>query len=256
MLKHWHRRKARRRAIVFIDYESWFYSYKRLFHFRPDPRSFRAELEKEYDLEDIMIFGDFSPAEMAAELPGLRGITNTIIETGNTFNRRKKDMTDFIMLDYIYQYADGHGKIDTYILLTGDGHFQSVVKYLTQKKKKEVLLYAVRGALSRQLREAATQVQELPREEELKRRYYGMILQYLEYAEHHAGIIPTFAETGETVAKQNQVNRGIVEQSLAELVHQGYITKRSLRVKEGHSVKILTPEWERLRRDGWWDGRS
>ena len=68
MLKHWHRRKTRRRAIVFIDYESWFYSYKRLFHFRPDPRSFRAELEKEYDLEDIMIFGDFSPADAHAVL--------------------------------------------------------------------------------------------------------------------------------------------------------------------------------------------
>ena len=106
---------------------------------RPDPRDFRDKLEAEYDIEDIMVFGDFSSPVIAEDLGKLRSITNTIIETGNTFNRRKKDMTDFIMLDYIYQYADQNKRTGTYIIFTGDGHFQSVTKYLSQKKKKQFL---------------------------------------------------------------------------------------------------------------------
>ena len=105
---------------------------------RPDPRDFRDKLEAEYDIEDIMVFGDFSSPVIAEDLGKLRSITNTIIETGNTFNRRKKDMTDFIMLDYIYQYADQNKRTGTYIIFTGDGHFQSVTKYLSQKKKKHI----------------------------------------------------------------------------------------------------------------------
>ena len=111
---------SKRRAMVFVDYESWFYSYKTLYNMRPDPKEFRNKLETEYDIEDIMVFGDFSSPVIAEELGKLRSITNTIIETGNTFNRRKKDMTDFIMLDYIYQYADQDKRNGTYIIFTGD----------------------------------------------------------------------------------------------------------------------------------------
>lgn len=151
---------SRKRAMVFVDYESWFYSYKTLFRMRPDPRAFRASIEADYDIEDIMVFGDFSSPGMAEELGKLRNITNTIIETGNTFNRRKKDMTDFIMLDYIYQYADENRKVGTYIIFTGDGHFQSVTKYLVQKKRKNVVIYGVKDTISRQLRDAASEVRE------------------------------------------------------------------------------------------------
>ena len=41
------------RAMVFVDYESWFYSYKKLYNMRPDPKEFRNKLKAEYDIEDI-----------------------------------------------------------------------------------------------------------------------------------------------------------------------------------------------------------
>ena len=44
---------SKRRAMVFVDYESWFYSYKTLYNMRPDPRDFRSKLEAEYNIEDI-----------------------------------------------------------------------------------------------------------------------------------------------------------------------------------------------------------
>lgn len=41
-----------------------------------------CELEKQFDIEDIMIFADFSSPGIGEELAKLRNITNTIIETG------------------------------------------------------------------------------------------------------------------------------------------------------------------------------
>ena len=45
--------------MVFVDYEYWFYSYKNKYNLRPDTAAWRAELEKQFDIEDIMIFADF-----------------------------------------------------------------------------------------------------------------------------------------------------------------------------------------------------
>ena len=116
--------------MVFVDYEYWFYSYKNKYNLRPDTAAWRAELEKQFDIEDIMIFADFSSPGIGEELAKLRNITNTIIETGTATQYRKKDMTDFVMLDYIYQNVTSRNDVGTYIIFTGDGHFQSVVKYL------------------------------------------------------------------------------------------------------------------------------
>ena len=90
---------------------------------KPCPMIWRKKLEEKYELSDIMVFGDFTQKEISEELRKLRSITNTIIETSNVFLECKKDMTDFIMLDYIYQSVEARKDVDTYILFTGDGHF-------------------------------------------------------------------------------------------------------------------------------------
>ena len=104
--------------MVFVDYEYWFYSYKNKYNLRPDTAAWRAELEKQFDIEDIMIFADFSSPGIGEELAKLRNITNTIIETGTATQYRKKDMTDFVMLDYIYQNVTSRNDVGTYISAT------------------------------------------------------------------------------------------------------------------------------------------
>lgn len=242
---------SKRRAMVFVDYESWFYSYKTLYNMRPDPKEFRNKLEAEYDIEDIMVFGDFSSPVIAEELGKLRSITNTIIETGNTFNRRKKDMTDFIMLDYIYQYADQNKRTGTYIIFTGDGHFQSVIKYLSQKKKKHVIIYGVTDSISRQLRDAASEVRELPTDSELMKRNYSLIIKNMDYVYKNPRIIPTFMGTAEAVAKHNNINIEEIKCALSEMLDKGYLTKGFKRVGYS-SVKVLYAEWDKLQADGLW----
>ena len=48
-----------------------------------------------------MVFANFSSPGLNGELDSIREMTNTIIETGSDSQRAKKDMTDFVMLDYI-----------------------------------------------------------------------------------------------------------------------------------------------------------
>ena len=244
-------KRAKKKAMVFVDYESWFYSYRTLFNLYPDPRAFRAKLEEKYEIVDIMVFGDFSSAVMADELVRVRSITNTIIETGNTFNRRKKDMTDFIMLDYIYQYADQNKRTGTYIIFTGDGHFQSVTKYLSQKKKKHVIIYGVTDSISRQLRDAASEVRELPTDSELMNRNYSLIIKNMDYVYKNPRIIPTFMGTAEAVAKRNNINIEEIKCALSEMLDKGYLTKGFKRVGYS-SVKVLYAEWDKLQADGLW----
>ena len=107
------RSRGKNNTLVFVDYEYWFYSYQTMFDMRPSPVLWRKEIEKNYNISDIMVFGDFSHEAINQELCKIREITNTIIETQNTDARRKKDMTDFIMLDYIYQTAAERPEIET-----------------------------------------------------------------------------------------------------------------------------------------------
>lgn len=203
-----------------------------------------------------MVFGDFSHEAINQELCKIREITNTIIETQNTDVRRKKDMTDFIMLDYIYQTAADRPEIDTYILFTGDGHFHSVAKYLIQKLRKKVVVYGVSGSVSKSLKSAASEVRELPSVEERSLRYYHMILQNFEYVESKADIIPTIKTTASTVARLNDVPENEVLQALKQMMESGYVYQKETRVRSNNRVKIVVADWEALKRDGLWARES
>ena len=165
-----------KKAIVFVDYEHWYYSCRNLFHIAPDPISWRKNLDEKYNIERMYIFGDFSNKGINEGLDKLHAISNTVISTQQPSGRHKKDMTDFIMLDHIYQVSAEDHEVGTYIIFTGDGHFQSVVKYLIQKLGKKVIIYGVTNATSNRLKDVATEVYEIPAPEEVIHSRYQMIL--------------------------------------------------------------------------------
>ena len=138
----------KKKVLAFVDYEYWFYSYKMRFGITPNPFRWFEDVKSRYDITDLWVFGDFSNPSLIEEAGKIRCITNNIIETGNTYRSKKKDMTDFVMLDYIYRAADENRKVRTYLIFTGDGHFQSVVKYLKEKKKKKVILCGIRDSIA------------------------------------------------------------------------------------------------------------
>ena len=247
------RRKADpNRAIAFVDLEHWFFSYKNLYGLTPDLPAWREELARQYTMDDIMAFGDFSNCILAKSLDEVRSITSTVISTQQSSSHHKKDMTDFIMLDYIYQVSAANDAVGTYILFTGDGHFHSVVKYLTQKLGKRVVIYGVTNAVSKSLKAVATEVHELPAEQTVIKSRYAMIVENLAYVAEHDAIIPSFKGTVAAVARQNGVGEEEISAALQEMLDKGLVRRKDRRVDFNRKVKVIAPDWEALIAAGLW----
>ena len=250
MLNIFKTRNNKKKALVFVDYEYWFYSYKNKYNIRPNVSEWRQQLEKKYRIVDIMIFADFNSPSIGEELANLRTITNTIIETGTATQVRKKDMTDFVMLDYIYQSVSDRADVGTYIIFTGDGHFQSVVKYLGQKCKKNVVVYGVDATFSNRLKAVAQSFELLPTQQELEDCYSKMILRYFARINNKKNILPTFWGTIEAVSKYNSVPEEAVKAALLRLISKEYVLQREIRADSDKQLRIVVPDWDKLRRDG------
>lgn len=245
------------KAIAFVDYEHWYISYDKMYHIKPDLHSWAEQLNQQYDMVGMHFFADYSDPRIASEVQRIREITNSIIETQNTSLYHKKDMTDFIMLDYIYQEAlDGYLP-DVIILFTGDGHFQSVVKYLVNKRKKKVVVYGVRDAFSNQLKTVASSYVEMPNQETVKNDFYEMIVKNFDYIATHPekNIKATFNNTVAIVARVNHTDYSKVKKALSEMIYKGYILQKSTDI-QGKTIKLLSPNWDKLICDGLYKANS
>ena len=123
------RRSRKPTASVFVDYEHWSFSLNQLYNLKPALKEFFDEIKEMYEVNRIYFFGDFSNGRLASTLDDIRAFTNNIIDTRSSTGVPKKDFTDFIMLDYIYQDVDLSPKSEVYIIFSGDGHFSSVASY-------------------------------------------------------------------------------------------------------------------------------
>ncbi len=236
------------KAMVFVDFEYWFYSLREPSPTLPDVQGFAKEIAKKYDVKDIMVFGDFSCEPIKSQLRILRNMTNTIIETGNTVKQSQKDMTDFVMLDYIYRCVDEQKDVDTYIIYTGDGHFQSVVKYLIQKQKK-VVIYAIRGSCSGQLERIATELRLTTVDEQYQNAIFTAIARNMKYVENKPGIIPTCRSTADTMAIGKKYERDELVTAINRMLQAGYLYQERADFG-GKTVKVLRADWDKLQSAG------
>ena len=125
------RNHKKEKALVFVDYEHWFFSYKNLFGIKPNIKEWYDSICSRFQIEEAFFFADFTGIAVLRDEPGhIRAVSDSIIETGNFVGRNKKDMSDFVMLDYIYRKAMECPNVKYFVLFTGDGHFQSVAKFL------------------------------------------------------------------------------------------------------------------------------
>jgi len=216
------------RAVAFVDYEHWYISLDNMYHIKPDIKAWRDEITSKYDVGDIIFFADFSNPSLRGEISRIREVSNVIIETGNTSSHYKKDFTGFIMLDHIYQKAMSQNDIDTFIIFTGDGHFSSVVSFITSRLSKKVGIYAVRDALSGQLRGTASWAVELPVQDEHFITVSKLIFNNLKYLEEQnrskvKKSLPTFWGTVDAVARFNHIARNEISDTMRTLIERGYI---------------------------------
>ena len=240
------RKTKKPKAIAFVDFENWFLSLKKFYNLKPDVMKWRRQLEEKYELQDVYVFGNFIDNEMREELPKIRCVTNSIIETQQGTENYEKDMTDFVMLDYIYQYVNEHTDVDTYIIFTGDAHFQSVIKYLRQKHGKTVIVYGIKKTFSNQLKLIASEAIELPASDQILEGLYPLIVKNMDYVSGKFNIIPTFSSTARTLAKQYGVAEELVKAALVDMLDKGLLSKKQQRVAFNQFIPVLSANWDAL----------
>lgn len=247
--------KRKPRAVAFVDYEHWFISLDKMYHVRPDIKAWRDSLSERFEMQEIIFFADFSNPSIRQEIPRIREVSNYIIETQNTSTNFKKDFTDFIMLDHIYQKAIKAPEIENFILFSGDGHFNSVSNYLISQLGKKVGIYAIRGAMSNQLRNTASWVELLPVIEDPYLETYRFILKNLKFLKENKAkkAYPTFWATVEAVSRLHNLKRKTVAEALRSMLEKGYITQKEVNFSAEKKIQTLTVEWKKCRSLGIWE---
>ncbi len=242
--------KNKSKAMVFVDYEHWYISLHRMFEIKPNLKDWKTELDKRFDVKEIMFFADFSNQSLANEIPRIREITNTIIYTAPTgTGTHKKDFTDFIMLDYIYRKAMSEKNIDTFIIFSGDGHFSSVVTFLRNDLKKEVGIYGVKDAFSSQLQSIASWTETVPGELDIFRPYYEKIFTAIKSRE---GYKPTRKEIIKKVLENGRGNKLIAETAMDKLIEKNYIVNKDVHLDGKQTISAVIVNWKKAEEDGFY----
>lgn len=232
-----------KKAIAFIDYESWYVSMNVNYGMKPNIKAWFETISKKYNLTEAVFFADFSHKSLADEIQRIRPFSNKIIDTRNPTGV-KKDFTDFIILDNIYQKAMMSEGIDVFILFSGDGHFSSVVSFLKNICGKEVGIYAVEGSFSRQLRESASWSEAVPDEDELFGNDYRLIFNELANSKsmlNAASLIENISKANPKTKKKN------LETVLERLKKDGTVTERTV----GKTKNVLFVDWDKAKDNGY-----
>ncbi len=243
------------KAVAFVDYEHWYISLKKNFGIQPNIKGWFEELNTKVNLVEVTFFADFSHKSLSDQISRIRPYSNRIIDTRNTTGV-KKDFTDFIILDNIYQKALSSEDIETFIIFSGDGHFSSVVSFLKNFCKKEVGIYGIEDSFSRQLQQTASWCITLPTEEDVHGSYYRLIFEILKKAsENNSKDIPTKEKTIKAVCalSKTATNQKVTE-ALNNLIDKGYISTRTVvSYSDKNKTKKVTglfTDWEKVEKSG------
>ncbi|CDZ23650.1 hypothetical protein CCDG5_0512 [[Clostridium] cellulosi] len=244
------------RTVVFVDYESWFYGLHNQFNAETDVTGWFKNLKTKGLIDDIYIFGDFENNKMIAQdRLKLRTLTSNIIDCANL--ESKKDYTDFIILDRIYQTVIRNDLIQQYIIFSGDGHFSNVAAFLKNFKDKVVGIYAVAGTLSTQLRNSASWVEivyptgikdetsqvnkQIDINVEKDENYCrDLIINYIRENEVSPTFIPTFTNTVANVSANNNVSKDTIANTLKKLIEEEIVLQRLQKTYCGKILKGLS----------------
>ncbi len=240
-------------AVAFVDYEYWYVALDRHYHTRPDLAAWKKELLEKYDLRDMIVYGNFANASLRAELMNIRAVTENVIDTQVPAHSHKKDQTEFLLLNGIYQTAITCPGTDVFVLFSGDGHFANVMEFLQSSCEKTVDVYAVRDSYSRQLISVSTVNTLIPEEVDWTAKCAGMILANLKYLEANAvgdkPVRPSFRATVDAVSRYRHLPKTDVEQTLCWMLENGY-AEQYVEYLDEKDVRLLRVNWDKCLADG------
>jgi len=235
-------------TFVFIDYEYLFFRFKQSFSAKPMLDEIVDDINSIATVSRFTIFGDFSKPELSYERNRIRTITNNIIDCAYSNESSVKDYTDFIMLDHIYQSLYHTDDVEQFIIITGDGHFSSVIAFIKRNRKKVIGVYGLAGSLHRQLCDCSTWAKEISVAEGDELEYQTYLLRNLHDAETK-GKLPTFGRTVDYTQGRYGGDRFLYERVLRNLIDEGYVVSSLCTSVEGREFKMLSVNWERVREE-------
>ena len=229
---------------VFIDYESLYLSFMCKYATAPDLSLMIDDVKKHGRVLKIKVFGDFTKPEIDQERNRIRTVTSDIIDCGTEAGVLKKDFTDFIMLDHMYQEIIQNPSVQQYVLFTGDGHFSSVATFLKTFMDKIVGVYGVPGTLSHQLRECCSWSKLINMVDEEDEVYQMNLIRNFKSIEQK-GLVATFRKTIEHAARIYGGNENKYELILSEMITAGYVTRQAVKVN-GNEFMSISPMWDKI----------
>lgn len=235
-------------TVVFIDYESFCISFKKQYGVPPPLDTLFDEFKDNGRIMKIKVFGDFTKDTLLQERNRIRTLTSDVIDCSYESDILKKDFTDFIMLDHIYQEVIQNPAVEQYIFFTGDGHFSSVATFLRTFMGKAVGIYAVINSLSQQLKDCASWVKLYYSLDDMETQYKINLLKCLQRA-HQNGKIPTFSKTIEHTMRIFGGDYYKYESALSNLMEENYIRREICDVYKDGVFNMLVVDWERVAKD-------
>jgi len=231
-------------TVVFIDYESLYFSFMNKYAIAPDLGPMIDDVKRHARILKIKVFGDFTKPEIDRERNRIRTVTSDIIDCGNEVGRLRKDFTDFILLDHVYQEVIQNAAVQQYVLFTGDGHFSSVATFLKTFMDKVVGVYGIPGTLSNQLRDCCSWSKLINIVDEEDAVYQMNLLRNFRAIEQK-GLVATFRKTVEHVARVYNGNEYKYELILSEMIADGFVTRQAVRLN-GNEFMSISPDWEKI----------
>jgi len=115
-------------------------------------------------------------------------------------------------------------------------------------KKCNNLLH--KECFSRALRDVASEISELPKEEDVYLEYREYIIENLANCVDHSWIVPTFSSTVGAVCKKRNLQIRPVKTVLARMLDEGYLYQRSHSFGVNRKTKVICADWDRLISEG------
>jgi hypothetical protein len=227
-------------TLVYIDYESLFYGMYDNYKLKPNLDALVDELKKQGRFaESIKVFGDFSNELIKSEQGKIRTITSTIIDCQQpNSDGYKKDYTDFLMLDSIYQDSMTKPHVEQFVLVTGDNHYSSVATFLRTQKDKVIGVYAVEGTLGKQLSDCSSWVKSIIPRDASEEKYKENLILCLKSAESK-GIKSTFLNTLTHAADYYGGNYEMYKKVLSAMVADGDVTQQMEETFDHNPIRTI-----------------
>lgn len=232
---------------VFVDYEN-FYITKQVLKSSTDIDDILQEIKKDSAILHLAIYADFNKNVPQAEKIRLDSkYPNKVRECSSYSAYQEKDLTDFYLLDDIYQTLITNPTIEQFILITGDGHFHSVVVHLRLHHDKKVGVIAFKGSLSARLRDNADWFRELEPNYDFDFSYVLNTLYFNEKNQYHS----FFKSVVDNCSQFNKVDPSLIKASLEYLIANEYVLPKIIETDHGER-RVLTVDWEKVESNNIW----